>query len=549
MPDPDDPENCIKRPGGNGNGNGNGNGSERGKRREQDNAGDTAQKGEPVGLTPDDTTNPSDTHDCKPGFRWDANANDGLGGCVPDTTDQAGSGSGGEAPSTPGKEALTRAQFGQYMQKTIEYFEKMSSLRDEYYRRQEAKLVSKLETITAKPIMVGPHKVEMRAEHMAYGLVKKESVEKSSQVNDKAFKAVYESTVAGPAKYFENAAKYESTEVENLPGSIRWKVNIEAFLDSLEKRNQAWGTTRGVRSRDEMQSSMTEAITISAGDMPQIFAKQIYVIPGGRMRVPIRQFLDVQIIENADRYHWYKINSFDLDDTTAEGSEPTNEAQTVTKVTATPTLKRGVQTVNFSDIENAPFDLIEAFNRAAALGSISEEAKEVLDTTYNAITPTNWVNGNTGAAITDDDVASMTLKQEGIYAALDLIERQGGDTSPGNAVAFLHPKAVRELILDTAADFFTGQQPLSHRALGVLENRLGIDIVPTNKVHAQDNTTNDTYRNVVMIKGVIGLAVAADLQLEAQRRPELSAVKVAARHRLKAAVIDETMTCRVSSAQ
>ena len=116
-------------------------------------------------------------------------------------------------------------------------------------------------------------------------------------------------------------------------------------------------------------------------------------------------------------------------------------------------------------------------------------------------------------------------------------------------VLFAHPKAVEELVLDTAADFFTGQNALHSTALGVLENRLGMDIVPTNAVAEQDNTTNDTYRNVLAIKGTIGLAVAADIQIEAQRRPDLSAVKVGARHRIKGAVIDQTMTARISTAK
>jgi len=284
--------------------------------------------------------------------------------------------------------------------------------------------------------------------------------------------------------------------------------------------------------------------------MPQIFSKQVYLIPGGRMRVPIRQFLDTQIIEDSDRYNWYKVTGFAFDDTTGEGGAGTEEAQTVSKVTATPALIRAYIKVKYADIENAPFDLIEAFNRAAGLGAIDAEAKDVLDTVYDAITPTNWVNGNSGAAITEDDTTNPgKLKQEGLYAGKRLIENQGGDTSPGSLAFFLHPKAVEDLIIDTAADFFTGQAALHSTALGVLENRLGVDMVVTNKVAAQNNTTNDTYRNILMMKGTIGLAVAADLQIEAQRRPDLSAVNVGARHRIKGAVIDETMTARISTAQ
>ena len=290
--------------------------------------------------------------------------------------------------------------------------------------------------------------------------------------------------------------------------------------------------------------------------MPQIFSKQVYLIPGGRMRVPIRQFLDTQIITDSDRFNWYKVNGFAFDDTTSEGTAPTQEAQTITKVTATPALVRAYIIANYADIENAPFDLIEAFNRAAALGALDAEATDVLDTVYDAITPTNWVESD-GTVITEDDTtAPGTAQQEMIYVGMQLIQDQGGDTSPGNMVAFLHPKSLRELILDVTTEFWAGMDVggagsprLMNTAMGVIENRLGVDIVATNQVHAQDNTTNDTFRNILAMKGTIGLAVAAELQIEAQRRPDLSAVTIGARHRIKGAVIDETMTARMSSAQ
>jgi hypothetical protein len=156
-----------------------------------------------------------------------------------------------------------------------------------------------------------------------------------------------------------------------------------------------------------------------------------------------------------------------------------------------------------------------------------------------------------GTVITEDDTTNPgTFQQEAIYAGMRLVQNQGGDTSPGNMVAFLHPKALQELILDVTTEYWSGvnSPPLMNTSMGVIENRLGIDMVATNKVALKNNTTNDVYRNVLMMKGSIGLAVAADLQIEAQRRPDLSAVKVGARHRLKGAVVDETMTCRMSSA-
>lgn len=514
--------------------------------REEENPGSTSPKGKQAGETPNATPNPGETHDCPPGTRWDAE----KGACV-ETGDPAGATGGGGtgAPEAPGKEKLDVI-----LRQQQKWFENMMAQYAYYQQQQNEKILDQYKN-------TGQRQLEALSGQMGIKKYKAESVAfggmPSSLIDDSQYKSHYESSVSKPAAFFE-----ESKNGANGTGFYSWSIRPDAYLATLEKRWMNYGSVHGSRpvSSEEREQGYvlnkdgarvkSEAFTISAGDMPQMFSKQVYLIPGGRMRVPIRQFLDTQIIENSDRYNWYKVNGFDFDDTTAEGSESSNESQTVTKVQATPALKRAVQTVNYSDIENAPFDLIEAFNRAAALGSLQAESVEVLDSTMNGITtPTNWVNANTGGVITDDDVASMTMKQEGAYHASRLIMQQGGDISPGNMVLFAHPKAVIELILDTAADFFTGQNALHPTALGVLENRLGMDIVPNNKVAAQDNTTNDTYRNILAMKGAIGLAVAADLQIEAQRRPDLSAVKVGARHRIKGAAIDETMTARISSAQ
>lgn len=492
------------------------------KTESEGNAGDSTQAGQPAGESPNEQPD-TNQHNCPDGSSWDGDK------CVPNAP-EAGGIAGADAPSVPGKEGLNAEQLSSILGQYAGFMQTMAENMKSSQEKTNATLSKYLGLPTASK------------ESVAFGAKN----EASSKVDDSPAGKVYKESVANPANWMWAIKKGAA----GMPNSIEWTVRPEAYYETLTKRiiNHGSGKSFPVQANGDM-SAKSEAFTITGGDMPQVFSKQVYLIPGGRMRVPIRQFLDVQIIEDADRYNWYKVTGFAFDDTTAEGSEPTNEAQTVSKVTATPSLKRAVQTVKYSDIENAPFDLIEAFNRAAALGALQAEAVEVLDTTYDAITPTNWVNANTGAAITDDDVASMTLKQEGVYAGKRLIETQGGDTSPGNLVLFAHPKAVEELVLDTAADFFTGQGPLHSTALGVLENRLGVDIVVTNAVAAQDNTTNDTYRNILAVKGSIGLAVAADLQIEAQRRPDLSAVKVGARHRIKGAVIDETMTCRISSAQ
>lgn len=512
-------------------------------KKEEDNAGATSDKGEPTLTDASTKDNPADTHDCPEGTTWDGEQ------CVP-SGDAAGTpgGAGTGNPDTPGKESNEKfyKMIERLMASHTSYNEKLMDAFKEY------------NTDTLHQMLASSGKPVYKAESASFG-VRNESISAtipgSSVVNNKAKSDVYERSVKNPAAFFEACNPKNGKIMQE--GFLEWTINPQAYYESLRKGWRNYTMSHSAHGKLEGTNNMKgEAFTISGGDMPQIFSKQVYLVPGGRMRVPIRQFLDTQIIEDADRFNWYTVNGFAFDGTQSEGTAETEESQTITKVTATPALVRALQTVNYSDIENAPFDLIEAFNRAAALGALDAEATDVLDTVYNAITPTNWVDEN-GVAITEDDTtAPSTATQEMIYGAMQLIQNQGGDTSPGNMVGFLHPKTLTELILDVTTEFWAGMSeqgarspPLMNTSMGVLENRLGVDIVATNSVHAQDNTTNDVFRNVLMMKGTIGLAVAADLQIEAQRRPDLSAVKVGARHRIKGAIIDETMTARMSTAQ
>lgn len=499
---------------------------------EEDNAGDSSSKGTGTSEDPLPPPEPASVHDCPEGSTWVEGK-----GCTPSGDNAGNIGGGGTgAAVTSGKESLEyhykmieklMASHTEYNEKILKQFANMSD-------RQVEALASSL----GKPMA--------KSESASFGV----KMESSSKVDDSGHKSVYERTVAKPAAFFEAAAKGTA---DLNQGFCAWSINPEAYFATLKKGLINYSSPNAAAGPIPAGTKL-EAFTITGGDMPQIFSKQVYVVPGGRMRVPIRQFLDTQIIEDADRYNWYTVDSFAFVGSTAEGTAETEEGQTITKVTATPALVRALQSIRYADIENAPFDLIEAFNRAAALGSIDAEATDVLDTVYNALAvPTNWVN-EAGVAIVEDDLDDVgTALQEMVIQAARLIQEQGGDTAPGNLVMFIHPKPLAELILDVTTEFWAGNQggqtsTLMTASMGVLENRFGMDIVPTNQVATQDNTTNDAIRSVMMIKGSMGLAVAADLQIEAQRRPDLSALFVGARHRIKGAIIDETMTARMSTA-
>ncbi len=74
---------------------------------------------------------------------------------------------------------------------------------------------------------------------------------------------------------------------------------------------------------------------------------------------------------------------------------------------------------------------------------------------------------------------------------------------------------------------------------GMLERIYGVDITVTNTVKAQTNTTNNTFRNVMWVKGhSLGLGSARDLEMEASSRNEVQQVIITGIHRVAGAVLD-----------
>ena len=288
----------------------------------------------------------------------------------------------------------------------------------------------------------------------------------------------------------------------------------------------------------------SEAVTVSSGDAPQQFSKQILVTPDGKTATPIRQFCQVVTLSGADRANFYKLGGVSFGAVT-EGTEPTNESQSVTKVTAIPAIRGGVQRIGYSQLEDIPA-LTNAINQSFALEAIFDEEK-LLHTEFDSVTPTNWVNGNDGSTITDDDVAGMTLTGKGLVYAKKKIAEQGYDT---NDLVFLcDPKAYAELLTDSNISTFTQQGNAGITQKGQLEELYGISIVVSNNIVNQNNASNDTFRNILMKKGSFGIASSRDLSMESQRDNAVQQIVISGTQRLAVKVIDEKQVCRVSTAQ
>lgn len=320
---------------------------------------------------------------------------------------------------------------------------------------------------------------------------------------------------------------FESVKLgSGVIGSSTWKIDLTQSIKDWTK---------------------TEAVTVSSGDAPQQFGKQILVTPDGKTATPIRQFCQVVALNGADRANFYKMGGVSFGGIT-EGSEAVNESQTVTKITATPAIRGGVQRIGYSQLEDIPA-LTNAINQSFALEAISDE-ETLLHTEFDSVTASNWVNGNDGSSLVSgasDDVSGMTMTGVGLVHAKKSIAEQGYDI---NDLVFLcDPKAYAELLTDSNISTFTQQGNAGITQKGQLEELFGVAIVVSNNIVNQDNTTNDTLRNILFKKGAFGIATGRDLSMETQRDNAKQQVIISGTQRIAVKTVDEKMVCRVSTAQ
>ena len=172
---------------------------------------------------------------------------------------------------------------------------------------------------------------------------KQESVIPSSRVDDSAAKAKTESFTK-MKEWFIAAAKRGS----NVGPQHEWTVS----KDDVLRKYTGVGYDGIVQNKDERTYKQVETVTVTGGDMPQRFDNQIHRIPGGRLPLNIRPYANFVDLTNQDRANWYKIDGTTVY-TITEGTEPTQSAQTVTKITATPSIRGVYNRVGYSQVENA----------------------------------------------------------------------------------------------------------------------------------------------------------------------------------------------------
>ena len=141
----------------------------------------------------------------------------------------------------------------------------------------------------------------------------------------------------------------------------------------------------------------------------------------------------------------------------------------------------------------------------------------------------------------------MTLTITGVSTAKNKLDVKGYG---GGYVFATHPKNYNELVISSGISTLVQQGQPSIVLSGVASQLLGVQLGVYDQVAAQDNTTNDTYQNVMFVPlQAFGLGVGREVTVKAEEHSELQQVYWTATHRIVAKVLDNAAYVRVSCAQ
>ena len=277
----------------------------------------------------------------------------------------------------------------------------------------------------------------------------------------------------------------------------------------------------------------------------------VQTVPGGVDYAPLRQYTNYKSIpKGRDSATFYKKS---LPNTLIQvaGTTVTESSMTYTAVNIQPSAIAGSYfKIDSDDEEDVPYSVAAETVDAIGQTVVDYEDDAITNVAAAAATPGLWLNGNTGATITHDDIASMTLDPSAIGKAMAYLRTQGYLKGGVKPVLFAHPTAVDQLIRDGDLPNYVQFSNDNITTSGIFPTLYGCDIVPTNSVSTMDNTTNDTYRNYMCVPGItFGSASKRDLNVKFHEIPENNQIGVTANWRFKSGVIDASSLVRISTAQ
>jgi hypothetical protein len=276
-------------------------------------------------------------------------------------------------------------------------------------------------------------------------------------------------------------------------GKFEFDISLESLrsINTKQTRDRTGAVTESFR---DSPLQLKEAVSISGTHATQDLDTDVAIVPGGISFKPVFQFAKTKRIEaGMDRARFFK-TSIPSNGSQTVGTTPSQATQTFTSVEVTPSTITGVYLVgDFDEIENSPFDLLQAIVEGSAASYEDFVATDMLDTisAEGTLTPGLWIRGDTGATITSSDVASMAMDETGIAYGREYLENQGYLRGGIKPICFLDPQQWRELITSSNVTSLATRSAPDIWLKAELEQFMGVQLIVTNAVEHKNNTTNN----------------------------------------------------------
>ncbi len=350
-----------------------------------------------------------------------------------------------------------------------------------------------------------------------------------------------------------NASYVEEAFTDDQATSFMDKL-FETGYNKLVLEKEGWIETHSYQKQTG-NGEVQEAVSTS-GTIPGVKqASNISIQLGSKTAIPIRQYGQFQAVttgQNTARF--YRIT---VPDAGAITESPTTDitavTHTLTAIDVTCSIRGWRQVVEKANLEDYPASFLNAIRETARLEAIRDEHKLILqdlaalDHDFGGVTTAPYhIGGSDGAATgtTTEEDADGELDEDGLTFSKRYLEELGQDTSPGNLVAFISPRAFESLISSTSLSEYTQIGNAGVTRLGQMERLYGIDIIVTNELLSANNAS----RNLVCVKGKAwGLASQRKMEIEFQKNVAGQYWDIVWTHRIGVDILDPNTYVIVST--
>ncbi len=420
---------------------------------------------------------------------------------------------------------------------------------------QECPEGHKLDADSQLCVPVSPDKTEDIGQTNTDIATERKNANKTLTSIEKSLKALNEKKPTAQVSIGNEVKTWRQLAEAMVPSLIKYgKFQFDIPLSGLRSITTVQTRSKSGQVTESFRSTplqIQEAVSISGTHATQDLDTDVAIVPGGISFRPVFEFAKVKQIEaGMDRARFFK-STIPANGSQTVGSAPSEATQTLTSVEVTPSTITGVYLIgDFDEIENSPFDLLQAIVEGSAASYEDFVATDMLDTIsgLESVSLGLWIRGDTGAVITSSDVASMALDETGIAVAREYLENQGYLRGGIKPVCFLHPQQWRELITSSNVTSLATRSAPDIWLKAELEQFMGVQLVVTNAVNLTTTQTNDAHNAIMCVpKHSFGIGVKRDVTVKMHEIGEENQVRVNTTWRTKAVVIDATSIVRIST--